>query len=157
QFLNSAVEEMPLLAADLAAVRAAVSETIVLESDLERVLSPLKFMQTMFRVESAALPAASREVFMALASAIGTLFRQVQASLGEQFAGLAESRLTLQSAGDRMERSNNLHVRELARRRGEMQPTLDRMASEAKAHARRNIQLTEASGDFAKAVESALM
>ena len=157
QFLSSAVEEIPLLAADLAAVRATVSETMTLESELERVLSPLKFMQTMFRVESATLPASSREIFMSLASEIGTLFRQVRDSLGEQFAGLAEIRSTLHSAGERMERSNHVHVRELARRRREMESTLDRMASEAKANARRNIQLTEASADFAKAVENAVM
>ena len=155
-FLNAAVIEMPVLAADLAAASATVVETMKLETALDRTLGPLKCIQTLFRVESVALPAESREIFLGLAAEITALVERVQESSGRQFQMLKEVGATLRDAVARMETHHRQQVHLLTARRTEIEATIQRMAEEAKANAQRKVQLTEVSTAFSTSVSGAI-
>lgn len=156
-FLSATLQQMPEISAELEAVRAAVRQTMELETALSRTLAPLKFMQTMFRVESSILPAEARETFVTLAAEIGNLFERERQSFSTQFESLTTVERGLREATAGIGR----HLRErgeiVSQRRAEIQSTLARMAGELKANVQRNNQLTETSADLGAAVNEAMV
>lgn len=156
-FLAETVAEMPRVAADLAVARTALAKTIALETALAATLAPLRFMQTMFRVESAILPLESREIFESLAQEIGGVAAKVGQSFREQFRALAEVESSLDRAVESMERYSRERGETLEKRQAEIASSLALMAEELSNNARRKTELCRASEDFSAGVNSAIM
>jgi len=156
-FLGHSMQQMAELASDISLARTSVSSITALEMPLERTLSPLKFMQTMFRVESAVLPAESRETFLNLASEIGFVFERVERSFSQQFAALAQLETSLGAAMQRMESYIKERGGHLEQRRAEIARSLAAMSEEIEQNDRRNVELSQASQDFSASVNSAIM
>lgn len=75
---------------------AALNAVCKLRPVMQGAVVPLKFVQTLFRVESASLPPEVCAMFTGLAQDIEQLYNQVSQTLDEQFTNLETARATIQ-------------------------------------------------------------
>ncbi len=156
-FLDENIREGPVLASQLSAALESVSDTLSIEARLRRNLAPLRFMQVMFRVESAALPEDFRDTFVSLAAEIGALYARVEENCSAQFSALRQVKTSLGEAVLAMERHHREFAAKLAARRRDLEATLLQIAGEVAANQRRNAELKAAADTFAAAVNAAIM
>lgn len=100
------------------------------ETALGNAVAPLKYIQTMFRIESARLPADMQGIFLGLTKEIEGLHRRVGEIFGEQFRRLAQSREAIEVLIRRIETQAERHQETAARKRSQVRQTLGDLQSE---------------------------
>lgn len=72
-----------------------IASTLAVEHDFQRTVEPLRFVQILFKVESATCEHAVQEMFLALVREIEKLHQQVSGIFKEQLAKLHQTQVTL--------------------------------------------------------------
>ncbi len=115
---------------------AAIDGMLRHEGDLARTVAPLKYIQTLFKVESAGLDVAVQGMFLALTEEISGLQRRVSDTFGEKFQILRDLRGILSGAVHELEQRDA----QLARFLSERQASLDQALTDLRADLDRNQQ-----------------
>ncbi len=143
EFVDGHWEKTRQLRGQLQVSLDAIDEMLRRETDLARTVSPLKYIQTLFKVESAGLDASVQGMFLALTEEISGLQRKVSDTFGEKFQILRDLRRILESVvGDLARRDQELD-RFLSQRRELLQQALQELRADLERNQRREIKLTQ--------------
>lgn len=115
------------------------------EELLGTALAPLKYVQTLFRIESATLPLDVQATFLGLTRDIEELFERFGQVFGEQYQNLARSR---DSIGQLVGTINDHAIRQQStalEKRNQMRRTLDDLMTEVKESLGRDVTLVSVS------------
>ena len=98
EFAESSDQQVVEFIERLAATSQKIRETLPAQQSLTDALTPLKYVQILFRVESASLPAEVQSTFLALNTEISRICERVESGFKEKFEIIANIGLSLDSA-----------------------------------------------------------
>jgi hypothetical protein len=98
EFVEGNVRATDALVTQLRAITAQIEHALGAEQDLARTLAPLTYVQTLFRIESAALAPEVQTMFQALALEIERVRQQVEAEFRDKFQLLRDIQAILHRA-----------------------------------------------------------
>jgi hypothetical protein len=113
------------------------------ESQVGRILAPLRVIQTFFRIESARLPAEMQSGFHALSSEIPKFEQQVRETFGRHAASLSDTCRHIEAARQQMHTDGEAQERTLQEDRSRLQRTLQDCAAGAHQLRERHQRLAE--------------
>lgn len=122
------------------------------EKALGNAVAPLKYIQTMFRIESAGLPADMQGIFLGLTKEIEGLHRRVGEIFGEQFQRLAQSREAIDALIRRSEAQSARHLEETSRKRSQVRDTLNDLQAEMADGEKTDLELVRTSKGISEQV-----
>jgi hypothetical protein len=108
-------------------------------------LAPLKYVQTLFRIESATLPADVQSTFLGLTRDIEELFGRFGQVFGEQYQNLARSRDSISGLVSRIEQQAARQQAIAVEKRAQMRRTLDDLMMEMEESLKRDVTLLSVS------------
>lgn len=136
----------------LIADRARIDECIRAEGSIDRILEPLRTVNTLFKVVAAPLGANVQAIFESLVEELGELMDSVDSLVGARFEDLAKVREVLDAMTADM-RAQQAHWTELATQRSAMQATLRELEGQLVANAQRETKIGAASHRIAESIE----
>lgn len=110
EFAESSDQQVVEFIERLAATSQKIRETLPAQQSLTDALTPLKYVQILFRVESASLPAEVQSTFLALNTEISRICERVESGFKEKFEIIANIGQSLDSA------ASSLRLRQSATR-----------------------------------------
>lgn len=141
---HSQVRNVELIAL-LQQVIAQIDRMLSYEAILEKTVAPLKFIQTLFKVESAGLSHSVQQMFLALTEDIERLQQQVSETFFSKFEILRSSRKIIDTVMVRLKdaaRTQNAAAKE---KKNGIQQALADLQADLKKNEERDIQLTAVS------------
>jgi len=127
------------------------------EELLGGALSPLKYVQTLFRIESASLPTDVQSTFLGLTRDIEDLFGRFGQAFGEQYQDLGRSRDSIVGLIDRIERHAVRQQAAAVEKRNQMRQTLGDLMAEVSDSMKRDVSLVSVSRNINSGVAEVLM
>ena len=127
------------------------------EELLGGALSPLKYVQTLFRIESASLPADVQSTFLGLTRDIEELFGRFGQVFGEQYQNLGRSRDSIAGLIDRIERHAVRQQATAVEKRNQMRQTLGDLMAEVSDSMKRDVSLVSVSRSIDSGVAEVLV
>lgn len=124
---------------------------------LRTLVSPLHYMQVMFRVESARLPEDVRQIFEGLTEQIGRVHTEVRDTFGEQFQVVGTTLITLQRVTDAIEKQAHKVERDLEASKAQIAASLAALRVELNKNTGRDEALTAASKAVAESISNMVM
>lgn len=124
--------------------QAMIAEVRHLEGTLNDIVSPLRFIQTAFRIESAGLVPETRAVFVALTRDIEQLHAQVVGLFAEQFQSLARAEAQIAALVKRLGPQIRVHQKRATDKRLSIEQALVGLRESLEENARRDIRLADA-------------
>jgi hypothetical protein len=115
------------------------------ESILQRTVAPLKFIQTLFKVESAGLSHSVQQMFLALTDDIDRLQQQVGQTFGEKFEMLKSARKTIAGVVVRLKASARTQHAAAREKKQTIERALVELQADLKRNEERDIRLTAVS------------
>ena len=115
------------------------------EESLRSALAPLKYVQTLFRIESATLPVDVQSTFLGLTRDIEELFERFGQVFGEQYQNLARSRDSIGQLVGTIEGHAIRQQSTALEKRNQMRRTLDDLMTEVKESLGRDVTLVSVS------------
>jgi hypothetical protein len=112
------------------------------ESILQRTVAPLKFIQTLFKVESAGLSHSVQQMFLALTDDIDRLQQQVGQTFGEKFEMLKSARKTIAGVVVRLKASARTQHAAAREKKQTIERALVELQADLKRNEERDIRLT---------------
>jgi hypothetical protein len=122
------------------------------ESDLGQTVAPLKYIQTLFKVESAGLDSSLQSMFLALTEEISGLQSKVSETFGEKFQVLRDMRRVVANVVRDLERQDRELGRFLGERKQALEKTLGGLQADLEQNRRREVKLTQVSQCIAEKV-----
>lgn len=129
-----------------------ISEVRRLEGVLDRIVAPLKFIQTAFRVESAGLDPEVRAVFLALTRDIEQLHAQVVGLFAEQFQSLARAQEQISALVKRLRPQIRAHQQMSGDKKALIERTLEELRVALEENRRQDVRLVDAAQGLKAAV-----
>lgn len=123
-----------------------------LEDVLDRIVAPLKFIQTAFRIESAVLDPEVRAVFLALTRDIEQLHAQVVGLFAEQFQSLARAQEQISALVKRLRPQIKAHQQMSGEKKALIERTLEELRVALEENRRQDIRLVDAAQGLRHAV-----
>jgi hypothetical protein len=120
-------------------------------------LAPLKYVQTLFRIESASLPGEVQATFLGLTRDIEELFSRFGQVFGEQYQNLARSRDSIAGLIERIEQQAERQHAIAVEKRGQMQRTLDDLMLEMRDSLKRDVTLVSVSRQISDGIGGVLV
>ena len=115
------------------------------EAVLNGTVAPLKFIQTLFRVESATLPAEVQGIFTGLTKDIENLQTRVTDIFGEQFQSLASARFTIRELIGRLAEQTARQERVSREKQELIGSSLEALRADMRENQNRDVRLTRTS------------
>lgn len=151
-FLAECERETVRVLERLQGYQAQVERLLGIESELERTMLPLKFVQTLFRVESAPLGAVVQQGFCSLTEEIEALHLQVREIFGTKFQQLEATRRIIGEVVTQLEEHARLLRQITTTHRARIQSSLATLQAEMTANQERDLSLGVVSKEIAREV-----
>jgi hypothetical protein len=116
-----------------------------LEAALNNTIAPLKFIQTLFKVESACLPEAVQSIFMGLTKDIEQLHQKVAEIFSEHFQSLARSHEIIIQLIHRLEVHVAKQAAEVEKKKHLIKVSIETLRKDMSDNAQRDVRLATAS------------
>ncbi len=116
-----------------------------LETALNNTIAPLKFIQTLFKVESACLPESVQSIFMGLTKDIEQLHQKVAEIFNEHFHSLARSHSVIIQLIARLESHVAHQAREVSEKKSLIQSSINTLRTDMQENSQRDVRLATAS------------
>lgn len=152
QYLDLWRSEVQNRSGDLATCIEVFSHVLAIKSSIEKLVAPLTYIQTMFRIESARLPEEARQVSAGLIEQISSVHQEVTKSFSEQFQIVATALDTLNDVRSRVGRQSGEIGTTLALRREQIDLAFTRLKEELCKNAERDISLSATSREISSAI-----
>ena len=141
-FLGSCHQETELLLGRLQQDRQRIVQLLRAEADLQRTMAPLKFMQTLFKVESAPLGEEVQGMFTALTQEIEQLHSQVREIFSSKFQELEQIERTIGGVVDQLQEQSQVLWNRVAREKTQIETSTGRLTSELQANQSREARIS---------------
>lgn len=156
-FLVSCQEETGQLLEMLRSYNSQIEFLLGVEAQLERTMLPLKFMQTLFKVESAPLGRGVQQMFCALTEEIEGLHERVREIFGTKFKQLEETHRTIGNVIVQLDdRTRSLQATTAVQKR-QIETSLQTLRKEMNSNQERDVRLSRLSKKLASEVEQVVM
>jgi hypothetical protein len=132
--------------------QARIDECLRTEADINRVMEPLRTVNTLFKVVAAPLGEQVQAIFASLVEELGALLEGSDALVGTRFDELERVREVFRAMIDGMV-AQQAHWTELAKQRAAMEATLRELEGQLVANAQRDTKIGAASRSIAQAIE----
>jgi hypothetical protein len=132
--------------------QARIDECLRTEADINRVMEPLRTVNTLFKVVAAPLGEQVQAIFASLVEELGALLEGSEALVGTRFDELERVREDFRAMIDGMV-AQQAHWTELAKQRAAMEATLRELEGQLVANAQRETKIGAASRRIAQAIE----
>lgn len=142
-FIDQSQQTFAALGTRLHAAIKQIDSLTSAEAVLHRAVAPLRFIQTIFKIESAPLSPSIQLMFLALTEDIERLHQQVSQTFGEKFAALRGVRATLSEAHERVEGYSRIQGAVLVEKRRQIAAALTTLNEGLQQKVARNTQLTD--------------
>jgi hypothetical protein len=136
---------------------ARIDQILASEAALERTVAPLRFVKTLFKVESATLDGSVQAMFLSLTGEIEQLQRQVAETFAAKFAILRETRRTLDDVETRLRERVGRQSVVLQERHERLRNGLAEMQYELKLTAEQDTSLTRVTREISQQVGCLVM
>lgn len=123
-----------------------------LESLLDDIVAPLRFIQVAFRIESAVLDPEARGVFVGLTREIEQLYQQVVGLFAEQFTSLANAHRQIDALVTRLGPQIRAHQQLVERKKAVIEQTLDDLRRALEENQSQDVRLVGAAQSLKAAV-----
>lgn len=127
------------------------------EGALHQTVAPLKFVQTLFRVESATLPHDTQTIFTGLTKDIENLQAKVTEIFAEQFQSLARARSTIQPLVARLVVQTAEQEKSSAEKEHLIRGSIEALQSDMAENQQRDVRLTRSSRSIGECVNRIVM
>ncbi len=132
--------------------KSSIDECARAESSIERIMEPLRTINTLFKVVAAPLGAHVQAIFESLVEELGDLMNSIGPLVGTKFQDLHRVRQVLHQMIDGMV-AQQAHWGELAAQRAAMETTLKELEGQLVSNAKRDTQIGVASRKINAAIE----
>ncbi|MDX2186335.1 MAG: hypothetical protein SFV32_05345 [Opitutaceae bacterium] len=116
-----------------------------LEASLNNTIAPLRFIQTLFKVESACLPDSVQSIFVGLTKDIEQLHQKVAEIFSEHFLSLARSHNVILGLIERLEGHVSKHAAAVNDKKRLIQSSIDTLQHDMADNSQRDVRLATAS------------
>jgi len=157
QFLVECQEETTRMLGLLRNCSVQIDNLLKIESDLERTMLPLKFVQTLFKMESAPLGEGVQQTFTALTQEIEGLHGQLREIFGTQFKQLEETRRVIEKVIVQLERQAQSLRQVITTHKAQIDSSLEMLKQEIISNQDRDARLGTLSKALAREVEQVVM
>lgn len=123
------------------------------EAVLHQMVAPLKFIQTLFRVESATLPPEVQSVFTGLTKDIDNLQVKITEIFGEQFHSLSTARHTVLGLIEHLVQQTARQESISREKQRRIQSSLEDLGKDLDENQKRDVRLTKTSRAVAEALD----
>jgi hypothetical protein len=141
EFVERSIEENDALVARLTATREQLSQALVTEQELARTLAPIRFVQSLFRVESARLAPELQAMFHAIVTEIERVRVNVESEFQTKFELIREVRGILDHAIAQLNQRGISAKKSVAVLRSQLTASLQRMQETYDQNRGRNARL----------------
>jgi len=157
QFLVGCQEQTVQMLELLRNYNTQIEQLLGVEAELQRTMSPLKFMQTLFKSEAAPLGSAVQQMFSALTQEMEGLHGQVRDIFGTKFKQLEQTHRTIgQVIGQLDEQARSLR-KLTSTHKVQIESTLEILRKEMISNQERDTRLSQLSKKLAHEVEQIVM
>jgi len=156
-FLEACLNESERLLARLQADHESIAGLLRAEANLRSTMAPLKFMQTLFKVESAPLGPEAQVMFSALTQEIERLHTQVCELFDTKFRELEKVQVILDEAGHKLVAQTTALRQFVTREKVQIQASLEKLAGELNANQQRDSRIRNLSHNIADEIQSIIM
>ncbi|MEM9445131.1 MAG: hypothetical protein AAGA18_07235 [Verrucomicrobiota bacterium] len=147
EFLQRAKDEDAKLLALLTSNLESIGRMFTSEKNLGRTMRPLKYLQTMFKIESSALDENVQDVFLGLTKDIEKLHVQVADIFSSKFRELEEAKCTLNEVTDKFAQEMKACHKKADERRTQIYSSLEVLKADFKTNKQRDAKVTQFSKD----------
>lgn len=144
-FVEKGDERIELLIRQLIASNDEITQTLGTEQLLERTITPLNYVQTLFRVESAGLPPPVQEMFHALVREINRIRQHVEGGFREKFELIRQIQSILTSAITQLVNQQSRAKQTVTDLRKQMAASLESMKASYERNRDRDTRLIDVS------------
>lgn len=134
-----------------------IEHLLGVEVELERTILPLKFVQTLFKAESAPLGPAVQQMFQALTQEIEGLQSQVREIFGTKFKQLNETHRSIGKVIVQLDRQARTLQQVTATHKARIESSLQTLKSELSSNQERDVRLARLSKELARQVDRVVM
>jgi hypothetical protein len=157
QFLDKCQEETGRMLELLRHEHGQIEHLLRMENELQRTMMPLKFVQTLFKSESAPLGVGVQQMFSSLTHEIESLHGQVREIFGTKFKQLEDTRTVIGNVIVQLEKQARLLEQVVATHKAQIESSLKTVQKEMNANQARDTRLDGLSRDLARDVEQVVM
>ncbi|MFO1475277.1 MAG: hypothetical protein U1F98_01335 [Verrucomicrobiota bacterium] len=125
--------------------------------DLQRTMAPLKFMQTLFKIESAPLGEEVQRMFTALTRDIEVLHDQVSDLFGNKFLELRQIQHTIEQVTGRLETQSATLWQTVSREKAQVDASLDQLQHELTQNQEREARISRLSTDLSARIRDIIV
>ncbi|MCC6234105.1 MAG: hypothetical protein IT580_15785, partial [Verrucomicrobiales bacterium] len=129
-----------------------IRDVCSMEVALQRVIAPLRYIQTFFRVESATLPPDVQTVFASLTAEIDQLHRRVVELFGEQFQNLDQAHRAIAALAKRLETTLHAQQKMVDARKAQIEQAMLELEHTLTESRSTDIRLTKTAHEISNAV-----
>ena len=130
-----------------------IAQLLSAKDDLQRTMAPLKFMQTLFKVESAPLGEDVQLMFSALTRDIETMHSQVGDLFGTKFMELRQIQHTIEQVIEKLERQAQTMWGVIAKEKEQIDVSLNNLQKELLANERREARIIRLSTQIEREIQ----
>jgi len=157
RFLVSCQQQTDDLLAQLRGYNTQIKDLLATEGELERTMLPLKFMQTLFKAESAPLGDEVQQTFTALTKEMESLHSQVRDIFGTKFKQLEQTGQTIAGVVTQLDQQARSLKQVTAAHKTQIEISLQTLRKEIASNYARDVRLAVLSRDFAREVEQVVI
>ncbi len=157
EFLSKCQEETGQMLEQLRNYNAQIERLLGVETELHRTLLPLRFVQTLFKSESAPLGPVVQEIFGTLTREIEGLHGQVQEIFGTKFEQLKNAQQTINHVIAQLDRQARSLAQVVATHKAQIESSLELLKKEMASNQDRDMRLARLSQDLTREVGQVVM
>jgi hypothetical protein len=157
QFLVNCHDETTRMLALLRGYSAQIEHLLSVENDLQRTMMPLKFVQTLFKAESAPLGESVQRTFTALTQEIEALNGQVREIFGTKFKQLEQTHRTIGNVIEQLDRQALALQLATTTHKAQIESSLDKLKKEMVLNKDRDARLGSLSKALRREVDQVVM
>lgn len=120
-----------------------IDRLLMAEENLQRTVAPLKFIRTMYRVESAALGSAVQGMFLALTEEIQVLQQQVNETFAAKFDALRSDQESLKRLIGRLDQQAGDQGKKMREKRDYLAKAMQDLRTDLEANRLKDLKLTQ--------------
>jgi len=157
QFLVGCQEQTVRMLELLRNYNTQIEQLLGVETELQRTMLPLKFVQTLFRSESAPLGPAVQQMFGALTQEMEGLHSQVRDIFGTKFKQLEQTHRTIGQVIGQLDQQASSLRQVTSAQKVQIESTLETLRKEMISNHERDARLSKLSRNLAHEVEQVVM
>jgi hypothetical protein len=157
RFLTGCQEQTGQMLEQLRNYNSQIEHLLGVEIELERTMLPLKFVQTLFKAESAPMGAAVQQMFAALTQEIEGLHSQVREIFGTKFKQLEQTHRSIGQVIVQLDRQARSLEQVMTIHRAKIESSLETLKKEMSSNQERDVRLGRLSKDLSQEVNQVVM